>query len=125
MRGLGARGKKALLEKLILAGFPHPGPEQPVSEFRLIERSLERIQRRVDRALGSVAREIAAVKQRLRIAHGFPASGSCPPELSLNRSGCINPVMFIAICCAGKAQTSPPLLNARIIPEGAGMTNSL
>jgi Bacterial RNA polymerase, alpha chain C terminal domain/Sigma-70, region 4 len=67
VRGLGAKSKASLLNRLSLKGFSHPGVEetQP-SEIRLLQSSLERIQRRVDWALGSVAKEIAAVKQRLR-----------------------------------------------------------
>src|SRR6185369_13938870 len=61
-RGLGAKSKKALLEKLSAEGFCHPATkEPPVSEFRLLERSLERIQRRVDRAFAAVTQEISAV----------------------------------------------------------------
>ena len=67
VRGLGARSKKMLVEKLSLEGFSHPGAEeQPVSEIRWLERRLERIQRRVDLALGAVTKEISAAKQRLR-----------------------------------------------------------
>jgi hypothetical protein len=67
VRGLGAKSKRALLEKLRTEGFCHPGAKDPpVSEFRLLERSLERIQRRVDSAFGAVTKEISAVKQRLR-----------------------------------------------------------
>ena len=67
LRGLGSKSKKVLLEKLSIEGFGHPGAkEPPVSQFRLLERSLERIQRRVDRAFGEVTREISAVKQKLR-----------------------------------------------------------
>lgn len=67
VRGLGARSKKMLVERLSLNGFSHPGAEeQPVSEIRWLERRLERIQRRVDLALGAVTKEISATKQRLR-----------------------------------------------------------
>jgi hypothetical protein len=67
VRGLGAKSKETLLERLRSEGFCHPvSNEQPVSEIRLLERSLERIQRRVDWALGSVAKEISVLKQRLR-----------------------------------------------------------
>jgi hypothetical protein len=66
VRGLGAKSKETLLQRLSVEGFSHPcAEEQPVSEIRLMERSLERIQQRVDWALTSVAKEIAAVKQRL------------------------------------------------------------
>ena len=67
VRGLGAKSKKLLLEKLGNNGFRHPGAKvPPVSEFRLLERSLERIQRRVDWAFGAMTKEISAVKQKLR-----------------------------------------------------------
>jgi hypothetical protein len=67
VRGLGAKSKKVLLEKLGNMGFRHPGAKElPVSEFRFLERSLERIQRRVDSAFGAVTKEISAVKQKLR-----------------------------------------------------------
>jgi len=67
VRGLGAKSKEALLEKLSIKGFCHPSAkQQPVSEIRLLERSLDRIQRRVDWVFGAVTKEISAVKQRLR-----------------------------------------------------------
>jgi hypothetical protein len=67
VRGLGAKSKKVLLEILGKKGFRHAcAKEPPASEFRLLERSLERIQRRVDWAFGAVTKEISAVKQRLR-----------------------------------------------------------
>jgi hypothetical protein len=67
VRGLGAKSKKVLLEKLGNKGFHHPrARELPVSEVRLLERRLERIQRRVDWAFGAVTKEISAVKQKLR-----------------------------------------------------------
>jgi len=67
VRGFGAKSRKELLEALARAGLQHPALEEhPVSEIRLLERSLERIQGRVDRALGAIAKEIRMVKQRLR-----------------------------------------------------------
>jgi hypothetical protein len=66
VRGLGRKSKASLLKRLSLKGFCPPGVEdESAPEIRLIERSLERIQRRVERALGSVSKEMAAVKQRL------------------------------------------------------------
>jgi hypothetical protein len=66
VRGFGARSKKMLVEKLSSEGFSHPAAEeQPVSEIRWLERRLERIQRRVDLALGAVTKEISAAKRRL------------------------------------------------------------
>ena len=73
VRGLGAKSKASLLKRLSLKGFSHPGVEEASApEIRLLERSLERIQRRVEWALGSVAREMAAVKQRLHKRVGCP-----------------------------------------------------
>jgi hypothetical protein len=67
VRGLGAKSKRALLDKLRTEGFCHPrAKDPPGSEFRMLERSLERIQRRVDSAFGALTKEINAVKQRLR-----------------------------------------------------------
>ena len=40
--------------------------EQPASEIRILERSLERMQGRIDEALSAVAKEIRLVKQQLR-----------------------------------------------------------
>jgi hypothetical protein len=67
VRGLGAKSKRALLDRLRTEGFCHPrAKDPPGSEFRMLERSLERIQRRVDSAFGALTKEISAVKQRLR-----------------------------------------------------------
>jgi len=66
VRALGTKSKKMLLEMLGTEGFCHAGAKEPaVAEFKLLERSLERIQRHVDRAFGTVTKEISAVKQRL------------------------------------------------------------
>jgi hypothetical protein len=67
IRGLGPKSKEQLLSRLALAGFHHPAAEeQPASEIKFLERSLERMQSRIDRALGAVAKEIRLLKQRLR-----------------------------------------------------------
>jgi hypothetical protein len=67
VRGLGRKTRSELLTMLERSGFLHPSvQEQPVSEIRMVERSLERIESRIDRALGAVAKEIGLVKQRLR-----------------------------------------------------------
>jgi hypothetical protein len=80
VRGLGAKSKDTLLQCLRQNGFAHPSSEgHPLSEIRLMERSLERIQRRVDRALTSVAKEIAALKQRLHKRVRGPHHGA--PQL--------------------------------------------
>ena len=78
VRGLGAKSRETLLERLRVEGFSHPGAkEPPVSEIHLLERSLERIQRRVELALGSVSKEIAALKQRLNKKVGGPQPDPC------------------------------------------------
>jgi DNA-directed RNA polymerase specialized sigma24 family protein len=74
VRGLGPKSKEQLLARLELAGFHHPAlEEQPASEIKILERSLERMQSRIDRALGAVAKEIRLLKQRLR--KRMPESG--------------------------------------------------
>jgi DNA-directed RNA polymerase alpha subunit len=67
VRGLGPKSREQLLDRLARAGFHHPAiEEQPASEIKILERSLERMQSRIDRALGAVAKEIRLLKQRLR-----------------------------------------------------------
>jgi hypothetical protein len=67
VRGLGRKTKDELLTALARAGFRHPELEQqPASEIRVLERSLERMQGRVEAALGVIAKEIRLLKQRLR-----------------------------------------------------------
>jgi len=65
IRGLGRKAKEELLTRLDDAGLAHPLAGQP-SEIRLLERSLQRIEERIDAALGSVAKEIRSARQRLR-----------------------------------------------------------
>jgi hypothetical protein len=65
IRGLGRKAKEELITKLDDAGLTHPSAGQP-SEIRMLERSLERIEERVDAALGSVAKEIRSARLRLR-----------------------------------------------------------
>lgn len=65
IRGLGRKAKEELLTKLEDAGLAHPLAGQS-SEIRMLERSLEKIEERVDAALGSVAKEIRSARQRLR-----------------------------------------------------------
>jgi hypothetical protein len=65
IRGLGRKAKEELLAKLDEAGLSHPLAGQP-SEIRLLERSLARIEERVDAALGLIAKEIRSARQRLR-----------------------------------------------------------
>jgi hypothetical protein len=67
VRGLGRKTRIELLNRLEAFGFIHPSLDgQPASEIRVLERSLERMQDRIDKALGIVAKEIGLVKQRLR-----------------------------------------------------------
>jgi hypothetical protein len=67
VRGLGPKTKHDLLRRLERAGFHHPAlDEQPAMEIRNLERSLERMRRRIDEALAAVAKEIRLVKLRLR-----------------------------------------------------------
>ena len=65
IRGLGRKAKEELLTKLDDAGMTHPLAGQP-SEIRKLERSLARIEERVDAALGLIAKEIRSARQRLR-----------------------------------------------------------
>ena len=65
IRGLGRKAREELFTKLDDAGLAHPLAGQP-SEIRMLERSLARIEERVDAALGSVAKEIRSARQRLR-----------------------------------------------------------
>jgi Bacterial RNA polymerase, alpha chain C terminal domain len=66
-RGLGRKTKDELLTALEGTAFRHPAAEQePASEMRILERSLDRIESRVEDALGAVAKEIRLLKQRLR-----------------------------------------------------------
>jgi len=67
IRGVGRKTKDEVLAALELAGFPHPAVhDEPASEIRVLERSLERMQGRVEAALSTVAKEIRLLKQRLR-----------------------------------------------------------
>ena len=67
VRGLGPKSKEQLLDRLARTGFHHPAiEEQPASEIKVLERSLERMQSRIDRALGAVTKEIRLLRQRLR-----------------------------------------------------------
>jgi hypothetical protein len=68
VRGVGRKTREELLTALERTGFRHPTAEsEPASEeMRLLESSLERMQGRLEAALGAVAREIRLIKQRLR-----------------------------------------------------------
>ena len=66
-RGLGRKTKDELRTALERTGFRHPtAGQEPASEMRFLERSLDRIERRVEDTLGAVAKEIRLLKQRLR-----------------------------------------------------------
>lgn len=67
VRGLGRKTKDELLAALERGGFRHPALEsQPASEIQTLERSLDRMQLRVDAALGAVAKEIRLLKVKLK-----------------------------------------------------------
>lgn len=67
VRGLGRKTKDELVTMLERAGFHHPLlDEPPNSEIRILERSLERMQNRLDRAVAVVTKEIRFLKERLR-----------------------------------------------------------
>ncbi len=67
VRGLGRKTKGELLTALELGGFRHPALEQqPASEIQVLERSLDKMQTRVDAALVAISKEIRLLKQRLR-----------------------------------------------------------
>jgi DNA-directed RNA polymerase alpha subunit len=66
IRGLGRKAKDELLERLTAAGFSHPGEELRATELSSLERSLEKIEERVDGALAAIAKELRLVRHRLR-----------------------------------------------------------
>ena len=67
VRGIGRKAKQELLTKLGRAGFRHPAlQQQPVTDARMLERSLERIERRIDVAFGAVTKDIRLLRQRLQ-----------------------------------------------------------
>ncbi len=67
VRGLGPKTKQELLRRLESAGFHHAAlDEQPASEIRILERSLERMRSRINEALAAVTKEMQLVKRRLR-----------------------------------------------------------
>ena len=65
IRGLGRKAREEILVKLEDAGLSHPSAGQ-VSEITMLERSLERMQDRVDAALAALTKEIGSARQRLR-----------------------------------------------------------
>src|SRR4051794_9716 len=58
IRGLGRKAKDELMEKLAEAGYSLPGEEQLASEISMLERSLARIEERVDVALAAIAKDL-------------------------------------------------------------------
>jgi hypothetical protein len=67
VRGLGRKTKDEVLSALQRRGFRHPALEiHPASDIQVLERSLDRMEVRVEAALGAVSKEIRLLKQRLR-----------------------------------------------------------
>src|SRR5690349_2081075 len=66
IRGLGRKAKDELFEKLADAGFSHPGDEHRASEISMLERSLEKIEERMDSALSMLAKELRSARVRLQ-----------------------------------------------------------
>jgi hypothetical protein len=74
LRGLGKFAREELLVKLDRAGFPHPCDVETAGEITRLERSLERIEHRIDSVLGGLSREIRAARHRLRKLRTRPSS---------------------------------------------------
>jgi hypothetical protein len=73
LRGLGQKTRQELLAKLLHAGFHHSAHEEPpITDIRGLERSLDRLESRLGTALGTVAKEIRLLRQRLRKKHAAP-----------------------------------------------------
>jgi DNA-directed RNA polymerase alpha subunit len=66
IRGLGRKAKEELFEKLVEAGYPHPADEHRASELSMLERSLEKIEERMDAALTLVSKELRTARLRLQ-----------------------------------------------------------
>jgi hypothetical protein len=88
VRGLGKLAKEELLAKLESAGFTHPAAAQPAAEITRLDRTLERLEHRIDSALGALSKEIRAARHRLRRLRLrdpqdplSPANGSAKAEL--------------------------------------------
>jgi hypothetical protein len=78
IRGLGRKAKEDLFERLAEAGFSHPADAQRASEVTLIERSLQRIEERVDGTFAAIAKELRVARQRLRRLKSGPTEPSAP-----------------------------------------------
>ena len=67
VRGIGNKTRVEVFAALRSSGLPHPEwDDLRESEIRRLSRNLERVHTKVSAALGTVAREIAAVQKRLR-----------------------------------------------------------
>ena len=66
IRGLGRKAKEELFEKLAEAGYSHPADEQRASEITMLERSLKKIEERMDSALSLVTKELRSARLRLQ-----------------------------------------------------------
>jgi hypothetical protein len=67
--GLGRKGKEELLTKLQSVGFSHSA-EAAASEITQIERTLERIEDRLEKSLGAAVKEIRKAKEGIRKLKG-------------------------------------------------------
>ena len=80
VRGLGRKTKQELLAALELAGFRHPMlEEQPVAEVHLLERSLKRIEDKLEIALAGVGKELHFLRRTIR--KRLPAHPVRKPQL--------------------------------------------
>lgn len=66
VRGLGKLAREELLVKLEQAGLPHPSENRPANEITRLDRSLERIEQRLNSALGAISKEVRAARHKLR-----------------------------------------------------------
>jgi hypothetical protein len=67
IRGIGRKTREEIIAALREAGFHHPSTEDsPDPELSSLERSLERLQHRINLALSAVTKEIRVVRTRLR-----------------------------------------------------------
>jgi hypothetical protein len=67
VRGLGRKTRDELLGTLRLAGFHHPALDRRAPpEIEGLDRSLEKLEHRIETTLGAAAKEIRVMRQRLR-----------------------------------------------------------
>jgi len=86
-RGVGNKTLAEVRTALRSAGFPHPALDEPLdTEIRSLNRSLDRIQSRITKALQAVAKEIAVVQKRIRkrMEPAAPAASRPAPEVIQN-----------------------------------------